>query len=111
MFLHGITVKLHVKHQTGTDELNNPVFETTVETVENVLVGTPTDSDIAESDSLTAGKENYVLGIPKTDNHNWEDTIVEFRGEKYRTIGKPVKGIDDLVPMEWNLRVRVESYE
>lgn len=111
MFLHGITVKLHEKKEVGKDELNRPVYEDTTVNVDNVLVGEPNDQDIAAVDNITGRKVAYALGIPKGDTHNWIDTEVEFFGEKFRTVGIPVQGIEDMIPLAWNKRVRVERYE
>jgi len=111
MFLHGITIKLHEKTEVGKDELNRPVYEDTTVDVENVLVGEPNDQDIAAVDNITGRKVAYALGIPKGDTHNWIDTEVEFFGERFRTVGIPVQGIEDMIPLAWNKRVRVERYE
>lgn len=109
--LRGITVKLHVKEKTGEDGFGHPTYEDggTVD-VENVLIGQPSESDIVASNQL--GKHvAYTLGIPKGDKHIWEDTEVEFWGGKYRTIGKPVRGIPGLVPLSWDQNIMVEQYE
>ena len=50
----------------------------------------------------------YMLGIPKGDTHNWEDTIVEFWGGRYRTFGMTIQGIEANIPTPWHKKVRVE---
>ena len=52
----------------------------------------------------------YVLGIPKGDSNTWTDTEVEFFGEKFKTYGEPTQGIDHLIPLSWNKKVKVERY-
>lgn len=109
--LRGITVKLHVKTKTGEDGFGHPTYEDggTVG-VENVLIGQPSESDIVTANGL--GKRvAYTLGIPKGDKHIWTDAEVEFWGEKYHTIGKPVRGIPGLVPLAWDQNIMVEQYE
>ena len=111
--IHGIPISLVSKTQSGTDPFNRPVYTETVETVENVLVGQPTAEEAIETLNLTGRKVTYVLGIPKGDTHTWEgqDVILPapFAG-RYRVIGIPVSGIDDMIPLSWNTKVQVERY-
>lgn len=111
MVIKGITVILHQRTQTGLDPFNAPVYEETVEEVENVLVAPSSSTEILDTMQLFGKKAIYTLGIPKGDSHRWEDSIVEFFDEKFQTIGKPTKGIDDLIPLEWNTKVQVALYE
>lgn len=106
----GTTVLLHVKTQTGVDALNNPVFSDTVVPVQNVLIGQPTTDDVLSSINLYGKKIEYMLGLPKGDAHDWEDTEVEFFGHKYRTFGFPIEGIEANIPTPWHKKVRVERY-
>ncbi|HHJ8372345.1 hypothetical protein [Streptococcus pyogenes] len=53
----------------------------------------------------------YTLAIPKGDNHDWGDKEVRFFGEKWRTVGLALEGIEELIPLEWNKKVMVERYE
>ena len=59
---------------------------------------------------LDGKKIRYQLAIPKGDDHIWEDTLVEFFGETWRTIGFTATGIEDLIPLSWNRKVWVERY-
>jgi len=36
---------------------------------------------------------------------------VDFFGERFRVIGKPTKGLEHLIPLRWNMKVRVERIE
>ena len=109
--MKGVSVILHVKTQTGVDALNNPVFSDETVTVSNVLIGQPETDDITSSIDLYGKHIAYVLGIPKGDTHNWEDTEVEFFGRKYRTFGKTIEGIEENIPTAWHKKVRVERFE
>ena len=104
----GATVVLHVRTQTGVDSFNAPIFSETTETVDNVLIGQPTTEEIDSTLSLYGKKIEYMLGIPKGDTHNWEDTIVEFCGKRYRTFGMTIQGIEANIPTPWHKKVRVE---
>lgn len=104
----GVSVILHIKTQTGVDAFNNPVFADATETVDNVLIGQPTTEEIDSTLSLYGKKIDYMLGIPKGDTHNWEDTIVEFWGNRYRTFGMTIQGIEANIPTPWHKKIRVE---
>ena len=108
--ISGETVRLKTKVQTGTDDFNRPVFTETFVDVENVLIGAPSSEYVINELNLSGKRIAYTLGIPKGDTHNWINTEVEFWGERYRTIGKPMQGIDENIPLSWNKKVQVESY-
>ena len=107
----GIDVVLYTKTQTGTDPLGAPIYTQTAETVQNVLVGEPTADDLINELQLYGKRLAYTLAIPKGDAHDWKDTEVEFFGRRFRTYGDVVQGIEHLVPLSWNKKVKVEAYE
>lgn len=107
--MKGITVILHEKVRSGTDAFNRPIYTETDIAIENVLVAPLSDEEMLDTLNLTGRKATYQLGIPKTDTHEWEGKTVDFFGETWRVIGKPTRGIDDLIPLSWNLKVKVES--
>lgn len=109
--LHGVTITLFERVQSGTDPFNRPVYTETAVPVENVLIGEPSTQDIVDVLNLTGKKLAYTLAIPKGDAHEWTNRTVEFFGERFRTIGKPTQGIEGLIPLEWNKKVKVERYE
>ena len=108
--IHGITVRLYEKTQTGTDAFNAPVYTEIPVDVKNVLIGEPTTDDVVNSLQLYGKRIAYTLAIPKGDEHDWEDVTVEFFGQKFRTYGGVVQGIEELVPLCWNKKVKVERY-
>lgn len=108
--IHGITVRLYEKTQTGTDAFNAPVYAEIPVDVKNVLIGEPTTDDVVNSLQLYGKRIAYTLAIPKGDEHDWEDVTVEFFGQKFRTYGGVVQGIEELVPLCWNKKVKVERY-
>ena len=106
----GAPVVLHVKTLSGYDDLYNPVYTDTTVTVQNVLIGQPTTDDVTDSIQLYGKRLDYMLGIPKGDTHVWEDTEVEFFGQKFRTFGATIQGIEANIPTPWHKKVRVERY-
>ena len=114
--LKGLTVRLYERRQTGTDELNRPVYYEMPVDVENVLIGPPSDDEIVEAMNLSGKRIVYKLGIPKGDTHEWEGCKIELLSPfplpgMYRAIGPVTAGIESLVPGPWNKQVKVERYE
>ena len=109
--IKGVPVTLYEKTLTGYDAGNHPVYTETPVTVENVLIGEPSTEDVTSEYNLSGKRVAYVLGIPKGDTHEWADRTVEFWGQKFRTVGVPTLGIDALIPLDWNKKVKVEAYE
>lgn len=109
--LKGIPVTLHIRRKVGQDDFNNPTYEESTIIVENVLVAPASSTDIPENSDLERKKAVYTLAVPKGDTNSWEDTIVEFFGCKWKTIGFPLEGIEELIPGKWNKKVSVERYE
>ena len=109
--LKGITITLINKVQTGTDPFDNPIYEDVEIEVDNVLVSPTSTDDIVNTMNLTGRKAVYTLAIPKGDTNDWENKEVRFFGERWRVIGMPLQGIDELIPLDWNKKVMVERYE
>ena len=110
MIIHGITVQLKQKTQTGTDPFGRPIYEEQIINVDNVLVGEPSSDDIVNDLSLYGKKLAYTLAIPKGDTNIWEDTEVSFFGQNFRTYGYVTEGIESMIPLDWNKKVKVERY-
>lgn len=108
--MRGISITLYTTTQTGTDEFNRPIYAETPVTVENVLIGEPSTDDVVAEINMTGKRLAYTLAIPKGDTHDWTDKTVEFFGERFKTIGEPTQGIDHLIPLSWNKKVKVERY-
>ncbi|MGT2800857.1 hypothetical protein Javan290_0024 [Streptococcus phage Javan290] len=109
--LKGIPVVLIDKVVAGRDPFGKVTYQDKKVTVENVLVA-PTDSeDVINQLNLTGKKAIYTLGIPKGDQHDWEDKEVRFFNQRWRTFGIPLEGIEAMIPLSWNKKVMVERYE
>ncbi len=110
-WLKGITVTLYEKTETGKDPLGDPIYKETPVEVNNVLVSPVSTSDITEDTNIDGRKLVYTLAIPKGDTHIWENRRVNFFERDWRVSGCPQEGIEGLVPLSWNKKVQVESYE
>lgn len=108
--IQGITVLLYEPTQTGTDSFNHPVYTEQPVAVENVLVCPVGTDDLTDETQLYGKKAEYELCIPKGDTHDWQDKRVEFFGQMWRTFGLPLKWIKENVPLDWNMKIKVERY-
>lgn len=112
--IKGIAIKLFVKGETVLDEFNREIENGEWVDVENVLVGEPSSEDVINDLNLNGKHLSYVLGIPKGDTHDWVDTLVKLPdpfNATFKTYGYPTAGINDMIPLSWNKKVKVERYE
>lgn len=109
--IRGITVTLYTETSTEKDAFNRPIVTETAVDVSNVLAYPTSSTETLDTLNLTGRKAVYTLAIPKGDTHDWKNKKVEFFGEIFRTFGEPIKGIDGLIPLDWNTKVMVERYE
>lgn len=109
--IKGITVILHNKIQNGEDPFGNPIWEENSISVDNVLVSPTDSSDVLTEMQISGKRSAYTLCIPKGDTNKWENSEVEFFGERFRTIGIPKQYIEELLPLYWNKQIEVERYE
>ena len=109
--IHGIPITLIDKQVVSIDPFGSPVVKDVEITIDNVIVAPATTEDVTSQMSVTGKRISYTLGIPKGDAHNWENKEVRFFGKRWKTVGIPLEGIEDLIPLEWNRKVMVERYE
>ena len=109
--IHGIPITLIDKQVVSVDPFGSPVVKDVEITIDNVIVAPATTEDVTNQLSLTGKKISYTIGIPKGDTHDWEEKEVRFFGKRWKTVGIPLEGIEDLIPLEWNRKVMVERYE
>lgn len=115
--LQGTSVTLYQEIQTGTDPCGAPIIELEPVEVENVLVGEPSTDDITTSTELFGKKIEYMLGIPKGDEHDWTNKKVSWtdaygKTHTVMTFGFPITGIEANLPSQlpWHMKVRCEAY-
>lgn len=109
--LKGITVTLLGETVKGKDPFGKEIIEENEINIENVLVAPATTDDIKNQLNIDGKKIEYTLAIPKDDTNDWTDKKVIFFGQAWHTVGIPLEGISDLIPLEWNRKVTVERYE
>jgi len=109
--MKGTTVILLDRIKTGETRLREPVFEEVEIPVSNVLIAPVSGADLPTEYDFDGKKTVYVLAIPKEDRNTWKDRRVRFWGETWKVVGEPVRGMDELIPLDWNMKVTVERYE
>lgn len=109
--IKGITVILYDRVETGEDAFGVKTYSEVAVPVENVLVSPVSSSSQADTIHPEGKGAVYNLAIPKGDIHEWKDRKVEFFGQVWKTVGFPYKGIEDMIPLDWNMKVQVEAYE
>ncbi|NQN50373.1 hypothetical protein HPA16_08480 [Streptococcus suis] len=108
--IKGIPIILIDKQVIGKDSFGHPKTADVEIVVENVLIAPVTTEDITNQINLTGKKVVYTLAIPKGDVHNWTNKEVRFFGQRWRTVGAPLEGLEYSIPLEWNKKVQVERY-
>lgn len=109
--MQGIDIIRYNKTQTGMDGFGAPIYSETSEVVHNVLIGEPATEDIVNDLQLYGKRLAYTLALPKGNDHDWDNVTVEFFGRKFRTYGAVTEGIEAMIPLRWNRKVKVERYE
>lgn len=109
--IKGISVILLDKTEIGVDDFNHPIYIETEIIVDNVLIAPVKSEEVLTTQNLTGRTAVYTLAIPKNDNHSWDNKIVKFFDKRWRVFGTPLKGIDAMIPLDWNMKVMVERYE
>lgn len=107
----GTTVTLYEKTSAGEDGFGREEFDETPVEVKNVLIDQPSSDDVTNELNLSGKKIEYLLRLPKGDEHAWEDSKVSFFGKEFRTIGEAVGLQEENVPGNWNKTVKVTAYE
>ena len=109
--MQGIDIIRYNKTQTGVDGFGSPIYEESPETVHNVLIGEPSTEDVVNDLQLYGKRLAYTLALLKGHDHDWNNVVVEFFGQKFRTYGAVTEGIEAMIPLKWNRKVKVERIE
>lgn len=108
--IRGTKITLLDRVETGMDAFNAPVYAETPVEVDNILICPASTEDVTEDFQMYGKRAVYELHIPKEDSHIWEDRVVEFYGQKWRTFGKLLIWMESLAPGTWNRKIKVERY-
>ena len=106
--MHGETVVVISRTETGRGPGNTPVWAESETTVGNVLVVPGPRADVLESNRPMGVDVAFTLHFPKTVTGSLRGCRVRVRGETFHVVGDPRAYQDNLTPGEWNRPVEVE---
>lgn len=109
MKIKGIRIKLINDVKIGADPFGNDITEEKTIIVDNVLVSPADTDDVANNLALHGKTVSYMLGIPKGDENEWTNAKVELFGEIFETVGEPIQGIEELVPLKWHKKIMISK--
>lgn len=109
--IKGVAVTLYERRETGRDGFGTPIYSEKPTIVEDVLICPATENAVVDDEGMSGRRAEYELCIPKGDTHEWENNRVDFFGQKWRVFGAALEYEEELVPLRWNRRVKVERIE
>lgn len=106
----GMTLSFKKRVETGeVDEFNNPKHSEQTITIADCLIAPVTEPvDRVESAALERDMTVVRIHLPKADSRDVSNSTVDYDGETFRVIGKPVKFMDANTPTRWNRYMRAE---
>lgn len=107
--LRGIPIILYNVELVDVDPFGAPIYEEVPEVVWDCLVAPMSDDEIIDTLNLTGRRAVYQIALPKGDAHDWTNRAVRFFGELWRVIGHGTEGIEEMIPLRWNRKIKVES--
>lgn len=112
--MHGETVVFHVTSVSGKDDMGNDTYSTTDVSVDNVLVGSGTPSDMSGTVHPQGDVSDITAYIPKGTSIDYRGATLSVPrlGDKlFEVVGKPLPLPEWLTPGEWNVVVRANCKE
>lgn len=108
--MRGITLSFIQKVENGTDEFNNATHTTQTIEIANCLIAQVTEpTDRVESAALERNVTMVRIHLPKADTRDVSNSTVDYRGETFRTIGRPVAFMTENTPTDWDRYLRAEA--
>lgn len=108
--LKGTTVTLIKMTKTSEDPFGAPIYQEERKEIRNVLIAPASQEEIKNRLDWYGEKVVYTLAIPKGDTNDFEDQALEFFGKRWKVVGIPEEGIEELIPMAWHKKVTVARY-
>ena len=105
--IRGEEVTVTRKVLSSRDEMGEPVFSTSTETVANVLWHEASTDEMDESNRMFGVTCDLSLDFPKSYKASLEGCTVTVRGTEYRVLGDPKGYMEQNTPTPWNRPVKV----
>lgn len=107
----GETVFVESRTAIGVDIARYPVYESSFEPVENVLVAPGETADVADSNRPSGRVVRYTLHFPKGFSRPLAGLKVKVRGDELAVIGDPKPYTPENCPGRWNLTAKVADVD
>lgn len=106
--MRGETIIVERRVKTGVDEGNNPIYETELEQVSNVLVGPPNGKNATDSNRPDGVQIDADLYFPRRyAGAPLQGQSIIVRERRYRVVGDPLPIDGGMTPTDWNMTVPV----
>lgn len=110
--MRGETITVIRRIPAGVDEGNDPVYETVEESVDNVLVGPPSNANASDSTRPEGIEISHDLLFPRAYTGGpLRGCDILLRGRRYRVVGDPLPVDGGMTPTLWNQTVPVTRSE
>lgn len=104
-----ISVKLFEKVLEGYDGFGVPTYTEQAVIIDKCLVAIGSHNPLANNNTTQVALDTFTIAIPKGDNHDWRNSIVEFNlggvDFKCKTYGDYLLGYEDAMPLMWHKQI------
>jgi hypothetical protein len=106
----GITLTFNKKSATGTDELNNPTYETSEVAIDDCLVAPITEPVSArEQQAKEQSRDQIRIHIPKASTADIGNSTVIWDGKTFKVDSDSTVFMNENTPTRWNRYFRAEA--
>lgn len=106
----GITLTFYKREQVGTDDMNNPTYETTEITVDDCLVAPITEPVSArEQQAKEQSRDQIRIHMPKASTDNVAKSRVTWNGKVFEVDSDSTVFMNENTPTRWNRYFRAEA--
>lgn len=110
MLMKGMTIAFTKQTETGRDDLNNPVVGETVITIDDCLVGPPSEPVSArEQQAIAQSRDILRVHLPKTSDDDISHSTFVYGGKTFSIDSDSVEFMPENTPTRWNRYFRAES--
>lgn len=106
---YAIPVKLHEKIANGFDGFGVPTYTEHIKYINNCFVVIGNHYQLLDNNTSLVALDEFTIAIPKGDNHEWRNSIVEFKlggiDYKCKTHGDYLLGVEEAMPLMWHKQI------
>lgn len=110
MFMVGTTLVFTKRVQVGTDEMNDPTWETTTITVDDCLIAPELEPiPQREQQAKTQQRDRIRIHLPKTSTDDVASSTVDWGGKTFMVDSINTIFMAGNTPTRWNRYFRAEA--